>query len=178
MTKPTKWPVSPAKTDQTRRIPRLIWFFAGRTGDFVGFVLPYLWHKVFVFRSTLTQQHPESMLSRMFTESQGKSHCQRLICQNTKIWVTSALMTEPTKWHVCPAKTQISLGIRPVWSEPSLSAWRKLWSLATHWVHSKDSDQTGQMPRLTRVFAGHTVILLVLSWGGPVLVCCCTSLNI
>ena len=29
-------------------------------------------------------------------------------------------MTKPTKWHVCPAKTQISLGIRPVWSETLL----------------------------------------------------------
>ena len=29
-------------------------------------------------------------------------------------------------------KTQISLGIRPVWSESSLSAWRKLKSLAIH----------------------------------------------
>ena len=47
-------------------------------------------------------------------------------------------MTKPTKWHVCPAKTQISLGIRPVWSESSLSAWRKLRSLATHWAHSED----------------------------------------
>ena len=28
----------------------------------------------------------------------------------------SCLMTKPTKWHVHPAKTQISLGIRPVWS--------------------------------------------------------------
>ena len=37
---------------------------------------------------------------------------------------------------VCTAKTQISLGIRPVWSESSLSAWRKLGSLATHWAHS------------------------------------------
>ena len=26
----------------------------------------------------------------------------------------SRLMTKPTKWHVRPAKTQISLGIRPV----------------------------------------------------------------
>ena len=26
-------------------------------------------------------------------------------------------MTKPTKWHVRPAKTQISLGICPVWSE-------------------------------------------------------------
>ena len=39
-------------------------------------------------------------------------------------------------------------------------------SLATHWAHSEDSDQTGQMPRLIWVFAGRTVILLVLSWGG------------
>ena len=30
------------------------------------------------------------------------------------------------------AKTQISLGIRPVWSESSLSAWRKPGSLAAH----------------------------------------------
>ena len=45
---------------------------------------------------------------------------------------------KPTKWHVRPVKTQISLGIRPVWSESSLSAWRKLGSLATHWKHSED----------------------------------------
>ena len=31
---------------------------------------------------------------------------------------------------------------------------------------AKDSDQTGRMPRLIRVFAGRTVILLILSWGG------------
>ena len=64
---------------------------------------------------------------------------------------------------VPPAKTQISLGIRPVWSESLLSAWRKLGSLATHLVHSEDSDQTGWMPRLIWVFAGRTVTLLVLS---------------
>ena len=57
---------------------------------------------------------------------------------------------------VRPAKTRISLGIRPVWSESSLSAWRKLGSLATHWAHSEDSDQTGRMPRLIWVFAGRT----------------------
>ena len=70
------------------------------------------------------------------------------------------------KMAVRPAKTQISLDIRPVWSESSLSAWRKLGSLATHWAHSEDSDQTGRMPRLIWVFAGRTVILLVLSRGG------------
>ena len=46
------------------------------------------------------------------------------------------------KMSVRPAKTQISLGICPVWSESSLSAWRKLGSLATHWAHREDSDQT------------------------------------
>ena len=68
----------------------------------------------------------------------------------------SRLMSKPTKWPVRPAKTQISLGIRPVWSESSLSAWRKLGSLATHWAYNEDSDQTGRMPRLIWVFARRT----------------------
>ena len=46
------------------------------------------------------------------------------------------------KMTVRPAKTHISLGIRPVWSESSLSAWRKFGSLATHWTHTEDSEQT------------------------------------
>ena len=70
------------------------------------------------------------------------------------------------KLAVRPAKTQVSLGIRPVWSESSLSAWRNIGSLATHWGHSEDSDQTGWMPRLIWDFAGRTLILLVLSCRG------------
>ena len=66
---------------------------------------------------------------------------------------------------VRPAKTQISLG-GPVWSESSLSAWRKLGPLAIHWAHSEDSDKTGGMPNLIWVFAGRTATLLVLSRGG------------
>ena len=69
-------------------------------------------------------------------------------------------MTKPTKWPVCPAKTQISLGIRPVWSESSLSAWRSIGSLANRKVHSEDSDQTESL-------LGAQVILSVLS--------CCAS---
>ena len=52
----------------------------------------------------------------------------------------SLLMTKPTKWHVRPAKTQIILGICPVRSESSLYAWRKLGSLATHWLWSNWAD--------------------------------------
>ena len=79
----------------------------------------------------------------------------------------SRVTTKPTIWHVRPAKTPISLGILPVWSESSLSPWRNIKSLATHWAHSEDSDQTGHPPSLIRVFAGRTlVILLVLSCCG------------
>ena len=67
------------------------------------------------------------------------------------------------------AKTQISLGIRPVWSEFSLSAWRKLSSLATHWAHSEDWSDPADAQADLRAFAGCTVILLVLSWGGSVI---------
>ena len=57
----------------------------------------------------------------------------------------SRLMTQPAERPVGPAKTQISLGIRPVWSQSSQCA---------HWVtdvprfllaDSEDSDQTGKM---------------------------------
>ena len=73
------------------------------------------------------------------------------------------------KVSVRPAKTQISLGIPPVWSESSLSAWRNLGPVATHWAHSEDSNQTGLMPRLVWVFAGRTLILLVLSCRGYII---------
>ena len=73
------------------------------------------------------------------------------------------------KMSVCPAKTQISLNMRPVWSESSLCA---------HWVakdpsflraDSEDSDQTGRMPRLIWVFAGRTChfVWFVMSWLIP-----------
>ena len=65
-------------------------------------------------------------------------------------------MSKPAKWPLSPATTLISLGTCPVWSDSSLSAWRNIWSSATHWVHCKDADQTGQMTRLIWVFTGHT----------------------
>ena len=41
-------------------------------------------------------------------------------------------------------KTQISPGIRPVWSESLLFSWRKLGSLATHWAHNEDDWSDAQ----------------------------------
>ena len=62
---------------------------------------------------------------------------------------------------VLPAKTQISLGIRPVRSESSLCARWVAKGPSFHHADSEDSDQSGLMPRLIWVFAGCTVILLV-----------------
>ena len=60
------------------------------------------------------------------------------------------------KVTVRTAKTQISLGIHPVWSESSLSAqWVAKNPRFLH-AESEDSDQTGRMPRLIWVFAGRT----------------------
>ena len=59
----------------------------------------------------------------------------------------------------------------PVWSEPSLFAWRKLGSLATHLAHSEGSDQTERMPSLIWVFAGRTChfVDFVMLWHMPCL---------
>ena len=43
-----------------------------------------------------------------------------LVCHIILAWYMSRLMTKPIQWPVRPSKTQISLGIRPVWSEFSL----------------------------------------------------------
>ena len=73
------------------------------------------------------------------------------------------------KMAVRPAKTQINLGIRPVWSESSLCAqWVAKDPSFLH-ADSEDSDQSGRVPRLIWVFAGRTTSLLVLSWGGSIL---------
>ena len=52
------------------------------------------------------------------------------------------------KVRVRPAKTQISLGIRPVWSESSLCAQWVAKDPRFFHADSEDSDQTGRMPRL------------------------------
>ena len=77
----------------------------------------------------------------------------------------SCNMTKPTKW-VCSQRR-----LRSAWASTHLIRVfvvliNKAGSLATQWVHSENSDQTGRMPRLIWVFTGCIVTLLVLSWGG------------
>ena len=73
----------------------------------------------------------------------NKSIFQQIIINSMKtVCNVSRITTKSTIWHVRPAKTPISLGIRSVWSESSLSPWRNIKSLATHWAHSEDSESS------------------------------------
>ena len=76
------------------------------------------------------------------------------------IFINELRHDKTNKISVPPLKTQISLGIRPVWSESSLCAQSIAKDPMFLHVDSEDSDQIGWMPRLIWVFAGHTLILL------------------
>ena len=85
---------------------------------------------------------------------------------NLKFKDTRAASWQNQQNDVHPAKTQISMGIRPVWSESSLCA---QWvAKDPNFLHadSKDSDQTGRMPRLIWVFTWRTChfVGFVMRW--------------
>ena len=77
-------------------------------------------------------------------------------------------MTKPTIW-LCAQRRLRSAWASAQSDQSSLSAWRNLGSLATHWAHSEDSDQIGRMPRLIWVVAGRTFTVLVLSCRGSIM---------
>ena len=194
-----------AKTvDQTRRMPRLIWVFAGRTcNHFVGFVTRRLIYLIFTEIRRLWSltsfddfKIVKVAVENSFLNNQTHGNVDAADFQNI-FYILLSFYSAPTccslnnheifypypymylhsnknepphdktnNVAVRPEKTQISLDIRPVWSESSLSVWINLGSLATHWAHSEDSDRTGRIYRLIWVFAGRTLILLcfVMSW--------------
>ena len=89
----------------------------------------------------------------------------RLYCNNYKlipmfVYEMSRDTAFPTRLHVRPAKTHISLRIRAGWSEPPLFAWGRFGSLATHRVLCEDTDQTARMRSLICDFAGRACNLV------------------
>ena len=100
-------------SDMHGRMPRLIWDFAGHTCHFVCFVM--LW---FSYVNVI------SKVRRLIL-----SHTALLIMESESCFF-ELRHDKTNNVAVRPAKTHISLGIRPVWSESSLSAWRKLGSFA------------------------------------------------
>ena len=60
-------------------------------------------------------------------------------------------MTFPTTWYVRPAKPQISLRIRAVWSEPLLVVWLFFYCSATDWTPFQVSKLKGRLHMLVWV---------------------------
>ena len=77
----------------------------------------------------------------------------------------AAARQNPTKWSVCPAKTQISLGIRPVWSESAVHM-KKHWVLSCPLSSLCRLIRLGGCPGWPESLLGAHVILLVLLCGG------------
>ena len=128
------------------------WVNSDAAPNLHGGPLPYQWN-------THNHKHHDKTKQRTQRQTEDRTQENHQQAPNGPVLHTrhmSQHMTKPAKWHVRPTKTQISLGIRPVWSKSLLFALRKLGSLSIHWVHSEDSDQTGWMPRLIWVLAGRT----------------------
>ena len=75
-------------------------------------------------------------------------------------------MRFPTMWYVRPAKPQISLRIRAVWSEPLLVAWIFYECWATEWTSFGVSKFKRRLQRLVLVYSCHNTKLLEITCHG------------
>ena len=94
----------------------------------------------------------------------GKNWCLTY-WSHSLYYIWTASQPNQTKWHLRPAKTQINLGICPVWLKSSLSTWGKLKYLAIIRAQAKPLVRLGGYPGWSESSLGAKVILLVLSWG-------------
>ena len=124
-------------------MPRLIWVFAGHTGHFVGFSCSGLFFffgvsglfLIFLFFPVVFLNRNSIIQCRVWTQIKHYIlHFLLWVCSvcfvpyNGMLDIDAGVngqmslrMTKPTKWPLRPAKTQISLDIRPVWSVFTLS---------------------------------------------------------
>ena len=86
--------------------------------------------------------------------------------QVSRNYYLSQCMRFPTIWYVRPAKPQISLRIRAVWSEPLLVARVFYDCLATDWTSFGVSKLKRRLQRLVRVYTCQNATLLELSCTG------------
>ena len=124
-----------------------------RTGDFWGLILtvffrPRGW---ITFHICMTVNcRPQSIAYRPLVRKVSDSPSQ-----SKKNQYMSCLVTKPTKWLCAQRRLRSALASAQS-DQTSLTAWRNIGSSATHWAHREDFDQTGRMPRVIWVFAGHT----------------------
>ena len=119
-------------SEETVRMRRLAWAFAGRLYD---------------------KNH--NLMSWLKRCRGWRFWCSAILLYELKTCKMSCHAIKPTKWSVHPAKTQISLGIRPVWSIFTVYSVGG-WGPKVSSCGQRRLDQTGQMPRLIWVFAGCT----------------------
>ena len=98
------------------------------------------------------------------------SRCEidlKLRCLSFHIYMTllSQRITKPTKLHVCPAKTQISLRTSLVWLESSHVRVKKAWVLTNYLSAQRKLIRLGGCPGWS-VFAGRTYhfVGFVMHW--------------
>ena len=100
-----------------------------------------------VFRWELTVLHLFFVMGEF---SWNPSHEKIRLTFRSTSWYVNGLLNEPrhdktSRMSVRPAKTQISLGIRPVWSESLLCAQSIAKDSSFLHADSKDPDQTGRI---------------------------------
>ena len=131
---------------------------------------------------TTSSHHKSRYQQTMYQNVDGYSELECLVTcfssQGKRVWVfclmwwlsvcrlqMSRLMSKPTKW-MC-AQRRLSLAWASTYSNQNLRCVLSGYlSTQAFFMRSEDSDQTGRIPRLIWVFAGRTVILFVLTWGG------------
>ena len=80
-------------------------------------------------------------------------------------------MKKPTKWPVRPANTQISLGIRPVWSRVFAVRMKKAWVLSYPLGTQWRLIRLGRCPGWSESSLSTHAVLLVLSCCGSYYKC-------
>ena len=97
------------------------------------------------------------------------------VIKHTKVAPTqttnwAASWRKPTKWSVCPARTIISLGIRPVSAQSDQSLWSPHDERLGLWLRikriAKTLNRLGRCPGWSESLLDAQITLLVLSWGG------------
>ena len=146
-------------TGKTAQMLRVAWAFAGRLCDKYHNLVHWLNCIVPLFHQKIISYTPNSPnWDRLFSWILGTCSPEKNEPSHDKT----------NKMIVPPVKTRISLGFCPVWSESSLSAWRKLGSLAAHWKQAKMLVRLDGCPGWSESLLG-TVILLVFSWDGSLM---------
>ena len=114
--------------------------------------------------------NPEDRFSRDVAQTvTGGVHtvCHVILSRSFVAWLEPP-HDKTKRMTMCPEKTQISLGICPVWSESSLCT--QLRTQAFFMRTAKTMIRLGRCPGWSESSLGAHAILLVLSWGGSLYV--------